>query len=45
MANTLPPSLVMQPVKLATFVGSDRNRGVKEMDAAKTTTSIRPPVG
>lgn len=45
MDHTLPSSLVMQPVKLAAFAGSDRNRGVNEVDATKATTSIRASVG
>lgn len=45
MDHTLPSSLVMQPVELAAFAGSDRNCGVKEVDATKATTSIGASVG
>lgn len=45
MDHMLPSFLIMQPVKLAAFAGSDGNRGVKEVDATKATTSIMASVG
>lgn len=45
MDHTLPSSPVMQPVKLAAFAGSDRNRRFPEVDATKATTSTRAEVG